>query len=120
MSFIQNADFPIPGESAICVDYKFNASQGKITVNESDLTGVLLVINLADGQVIFNPTKPALTGDLRGNALYLTLDTSTMDDGDPLLIIASVDRHSAQERLLIEVRNELKELNFILRGIAEQ
>lgn len=70
-------------------DYVFSASAK--TVTSPDFSGlstrnILLVVNVTDGIIIFNPIKAATTGSLSGGVLTLTYDTTSMSDGDQIQI----------------------------------
>lgn len=119
MSFIADTDFPLPGETAVCPEYTFDPTRHTIRVDKPDFLCFLLVVNITRGQVLFNPTKPALTGRQTGAHLLLELDTSTMDSSDHLLIIAAVDRHSYQHELLNKISDQLIKTNLLLEGILE-
>ncbi len=117
MSFIPARDFPIPGESAVIPKYDFDAANGNITMSDHGLVVPLIVINVTTGQVIYNPAKPALTGAFMGNKLTLTLDTSSMSNGDELLIIAAVNRHTRQHTLLDDISDKLSILTTFVKEL---
>ncbi len=118
MSFIKASDFPIVGESAVAPDYLFSAEGGVVTIYMDGFICPLFILNLTDGQVIYNPSKPALSGKQNGNQIDLVLDVSTMDDGDRLLIVCAVDRHSEQKLLTQELIRQQELTNFLLKGIV--
>ncbi len=117
MSFIKASDFPIVGESAVAQDYRFSAEGGVVTIFMDGFICPLFILNLTDGQVIYNPSKPALSGRQNGNQIDLTLDVSTMEDSDRLLIVCAVDRHSHQRLLLQELIKQQELTNFLLKGL---
>lgn len=47
---------------------------------------ILLITNVAAGQIIYNFANPALGGNVSVNALNLVYDTSSMNSSDPLQI----------------------------------
>jgi len=117
MSFIKASDFPIVGESAVAPDYLFSAEGGVVTIYMDGFICPLFIFNITDGQVIYNPSKPALAGKQNGNQVDLVLDVSTMDDSDNLLIVCAVDRHSEHKLLMQELIKQQELTNFFLKGI---
>lgn len=70
-------------------NYTFNKTSKTITFNDYvsiDLDGILMVVNVTDGIVIYNFADPTKGGTVATNVLTLEYDTTSMDDADKLLI----------------------------------
>ena len=70
-------------------NYTFNKTAKTVTFTDYAtirLDGLLLITNATDGVIIFNFADTAKGGTVTGNVLTLTFDTSSMDNGDKLLI----------------------------------
>ena len=70
--------------------YTFDASEKQIThadFSDIGLAGIQLIVNVTDNIIIYNFADPTKGGTLSTDTLTLTYDTSTMDDGDKLMIL---------------------------------
>ena len=73
----------------IVLDYAFDASEKTITFNKLskiDLERILLITNVTDSIIIYNPYKTALKGSVSSNVLALQYDTTGMSDNDDIQI----------------------------------
>jgi len=70
-------------------NYTFDASAKTITFTDYTtirLDGILLITNVTDNVIIYNFADPTKGGSVLTNVLTLAYNTTTMDDGDKLLI----------------------------------
>lgn len=70
-------------------DYTFDASEKTITftgLGTVNLEQVEQIVNITDNIVIYNPNISGLGGTISTNVLTLDYDTTSMSDGDTLLI----------------------------------
>lgn len=84
-------------------DYTFDASEKTVTFVETQaikLEGVMAIVNVTDGIIIYNPSDPALIGSASGKVLTLTYNTTTMSDTDDLLVLYD-DSGSKTKKALI-------------------
>jgi len=100
------------GSSVICEDFIFNASAQTIWVREH-IKRFLMVVNVTDGIVIYNPTTQSTKGTAQGDFLTLDYDTTNMDDLDELLVFCEVeaDQSRIAEDLLADIVSRLDLLN---------
>lgn len=98
-------------------NYSFNASGQAVTVKDSDLLKILLVINLTDNLTIYNPLDSGLGGTITGCSILLDYDTTSMSNTDDLLVVYSAYIEDDEIVLLNEILNELRTNNKLLRKI---
>lgn len=70
-------------------NYTFDPIAKTVVFNDYSsisLEGLLLITNVTDNQIIYNFANPNLGGNVVGNILNLTFDTSTMNASDNLQI----------------------------------
>ena len=70
-------------------NYSFNASAKEITFfdySNISLDCILIVTNVTDNIIIYNFADPTKGGTVNSNTLTLTYNTSSMSNGDSLLI----------------------------------
>jgi hypothetical protein len=102
------------GGSSICSDYEFDASAQTVKVTD-DIVTFLMVVNITDGVVIYNPGEPATVGTIENKTLFLTYDTTSMDDADDLLVFCEKETIDETGRIvseLMEIGDSLKLLNL--------
>jgi len=99
-------------------DYNFNASEGKVTFNTTEvvrLENVLLVTNVTDNIIIYNFADPILGGTISNNVLTLTYNTTLMSNTDSLQIYLDLYGTPATEETLDILKNQ----NDLLRRIIQ-
>ena len=72
------------------LNYTFDKTAKKITFTDYGsirLDGILIIANVTDNILIYNFADPTRGGVVTSNYIVLTYDTSTMDNGDSLLIL---------------------------------
>ena len=106
--------------------YLFDASAKTVEIQglPFNLSQVLLITNVTDQIVIYNPLSTSLGATLQGSILTLDYDTSSMDDTDVLQILINIPERETQKieefnsHGLSEIMNkilvELRIMNFIL------
>ena len=100
-------------------NYVFDASSQSLTINDGDYYKTLSVINLTDGIVIYNPSSPGLGGTSVEKSLNFDYDTTSMDDGDDLMVLYEYTDVDTKENLLEEILIELKKQTKFLEKICK-
>jgi len=100
------------GRSTICEDFIFDASAKTVSVAEN-IKRFLMVVNVTDGIVIYNPTAQSTKGVAQGGFLTLDYDTTSMDDLDELLVFCELNEEpdNSIAVLLGEIGDKLDLLN---------
>src|SRR3990167_3703532 len=94
--------------------YSFNANDKTITFNVNlKKEDFLLITNIIDNTIIYNFGCSDLGGNLAGNVLTLTYDTSSMSSSDKLMIIIKNEdkKELYLERLLSEIKTQNEYFN---------
>jgi len=107
-------------------NYSFNKTAKTVTFTDYTnirLDSILLITNATDGIIIFNFADPLKGGTVTGNVLTLTFDTSSMDNGDKLLIYYDdtsddVALLSGQTDIIEEISN--KDIMIALKSLIFQ
>jgi len=111
----------------IASSYLFDASAQTVTILDSDFNTPLMVVNVTDGKVIYNPSVAGQTGSMFSNILTLVYDTTDMSDTDELLIFYEstsplevelpVGQQTTTEDTLARILTELKILNLYMHQL---
>ncbi len=116
----------VTANTRIAASYTFDASAQTVKILADDFVRVLIVVNVTDGQVIYNPSVPTQTGSIFGDLLTFTYDTTSMSDDDELLILYEATNSGDQvflDRILDtneEMLTQLKIMNIHLSIITEE
>mgnify|MGYP003513930172 FL=1 len=73
----------------LIINYTFTPADGTVRFNELasiNHSGLLLITNVATGEIIYNFADPASGGTVAGNVVTLEKDTTAMSDTDALQI----------------------------------
>lgn len=105
----------LTANAKISTDYVFDASAQTIAIFDNNFLKPLLVTNLADGQVIYNPSVPAQRGSMSNDLLTLNYDTTEMSDDDELCILYEADQQNIEERMLMAVEGMAQNSNIMKR-----
>lgn len=103
--------------------YTFNASSGEITVlnyNSFKLEQLLLITNTSRNRIIYNFADAANGGFVSNNVIYLSADTSSMEDSDGLQIFIEDYFLPSSEATLTAVNVELQKSNTLLDVLTGQ
>ena len=71
-------------------NYSFDASEKKVTLTDYTtiaLAGFISIVNATDNILIYNHADPLKGGTVATNIITLTLDVTTMDDADKLMVL---------------------------------
>jgi hypothetical protein len=109
--------YPSSANTVVSTDYIFDASQQVLTVNDNDFIRLMLVVNLTDGIVIYNPISPTLGGTTIGGDTVLTYDTTSMSDTDGLLVLYEAMSVPREEDIFEQILAELKNQTRLLEKI---
>ena len=97
--------------------YTFDASEQTVRILAADFVRALLVVNVTDGQVIYNPSVPAQRGTTVGNLLTLNYNTTSMSDEDELMIFyeAAAETMSADQVFFAKMEGHLESIDRQLK-----
>lgn len=109
--------YPLSVRTIVSTDYVFDASQGVLTVNDNNFVRLMLVVNLTDGVVIYNPISSTLGGTTLGHDTNLTYDTTSMSDTDELMVLYEAMSVPYEETVLDQILSELQTQTKLLRKI---
>lgn len=101
-------------------DYTFDASAKTVTLSAVvKLTAILLITNVTVGNTtIYEFACDGLGGSIAGTVLALDYDTTSMNNGDELLIILH-KKKSEREKILEDISTKVAEMNTELGSLKE-
>ena len=82
--------------------YTFDAANRKVTFKDMDsvkVEGLLMIVNKANGVVIYNFVDPVAQATVSGNVVTLFFDTTLMSSSDPLLIYYDTGEEPVDETM---------------------
>ena len=101
----------------ISVDYVFKATDRLVTLNDTDVKGVVSIFNATTNNMVFIASSETLTGSMHGKSIVFDISSSGMSDSDELYIAYESDDTVNIEGLLVGIIDELKINNKLLKKI---
>jgi len=102
--------------TSVSTNYSFDATNKVVTIKDSDYSFPVTITNLKTGDVIFN-INGTNAGDIKGSVVYLSFNTTSMNNDDQLVIVY-VRSVMDDSIILNNILNELSIQTEILKSIA--
>ncbi len=122
MAFVPKRESIKTSGSKLSIDFVFDASLQKLTVDDNDFLELLFVINTTDNVVIYDPSIVSKGGTKDQNRMTLTFDTTSMSDADDLIVIYEpvvFVSDQIQETLLQQLVYEMKIMNLHMSMLTD-
>lgn len=117
MAFVPKQEILVTSRAKVSTNTVFDASAKTLTINDIDFQEALFAVNVTDGIIIFDPAAPSTTATRDGTVLRLNFDTSSMSDGDDILVLYEPD--SASEQTALETQIGITEVVDELKGLRQ-
>ena len=122
MAFVPKRESIKTSGSKLSIDFVFDASSKRLTINDDDFLELLFVINTTDNVVIYDPSIVSKGGTKDQNRMAFTFDTPSMSDADDLIVIyepVAFMSDQIQETLLQQLVHEMKIMNLHMSMLTD-